>query len=144
MLCVCVCRGIGEETTINITDNSERMRGVGFLLMLSSLARPSRIGAFCSRNIPRHSHDNQRQSRNMAASMSTSSQVQLDRVSGDTVGGSGTTLVPKVHFFCLSPSLSLYMFRYFSLSLSDGIFISRLIATALKGYPISDVTAKNL
>lgn len=65
--------------------------------MFSSLARPGRIGAFCSRNIPRHHNNNREQRQDMASlSMSTSSQVQLERVSGDTIGGSGTTLVPKV------------------------------------------------
>lgn len=59
--------------------------------MFSSLARSNRIGAFCSRNIPRHN----RQGGDAKLSMSTS-QVDLERVAGDTVGGSGTTLVPKV------------------------------------------------
>eukprot|EP00903_Cladosiphon_okamuranus_P014379 g13349.t1 len=57
--------------------------------MFSSLARSNRIGAFCSRNIPRHN----RQAAEL--SMSSTSQVDLERISGDTVGGSGTTLVPK-------------------------------------------------
>lgn len=67
------------------------MRAASVLLMFSSLARSNRIGAFCSRNIPR---DNWHRS-DAKLSMSTS-QVDLERVSGDTVGGSGTTLVPKV------------------------------------------------
>lgn len=67
-----------------------RMRAVRVLLMFSSLARSNRIGAFCSKNIPRHNKQS-----NAKLSMSTA-QVDLERLAGDTVGGSGATLVPKV------------------------------------------------
>lgn len=62
------------------------MRAAGFLLMFSSLARPYRIGAFCNKNVPR-SHGK--------LSMSTSC-VDLEQVAGDSIGGGGNTLVPKV------------------------------------------------
>lgn len=68
------------------------MRVASVLLMFSSLVRSNRIGAFCSKNIPRSTQSNAK------LSMSTS-HIELERVSGDTVGGSGTTLVPKVRFF---------------------------------------------
>ena len=69
--------------------------------MFSSLARSNRIGAFCSRNIPRHNNRHG----DAKLSMSTS-QVDLQRVAGDTVGGSGTTLVPKVRFLSCTSARS--------------------------------------
>lgn len=84
---------------------------MGALLMFSSLARVGRIGAFCNRNVPCH-NNNQAQSQHMAAlSMSTSSQVQLERVSGDTLGGKGTTLVPQVClavFLCVTVNVMVF------------------------------------
>lgn len=70
---------------------------VGSLLMFCSLARPNRIGAFCSRNIPRHSNKQQQaQSGKLTMATSTAAPIELEHVSGDTLGGSGITLVPKV------------------------------------------------
>lgn len=77
------------------------MRAAGFLLMFSSLVRPYRIGAFCNRNVPR-SHGK--------LSMSTS-RVDLEKVAGDSIGGVGITLVPKVCPIPLCASMQL-MLRY--------------------------------
>lgn len=68
------------------------MRGVGALFMFSSLGRASRISAFC-KSPPTCPSSSSPASK---LRMSTSSRVLLDRVAGDGLGGSGTTLVPKV------------------------------------------------
>lgn len=67
------------------------MRGVGALFMFSSLVRAIRITAFC-KGLPSCPSS----PTTSKLSMSSSSRVLLDRVAGDGLGGSGTTLVPKV------------------------------------------------